>query len=269
MSMLQYSFMQRAFLTGILLAVITPLIGMTIVLKRMSMIGDALSHASLAGVALGLILGVNPVAGGMCVCVAAALTMEGIRRKLPRYAEMSTAIVMSAGIGLAGVLSGAGDTGANLNSFLFGSIVSISREEMLFVCGISLLVLLAVLLLYKELFYIGFDENAARISGVPVKQINFIFTVLTALTVSVAARTVGALIVSSMLVIPIACGMQIGRSYRAVLAGGVIIAVLTTATGLTLAYYTGLKPGGTIVLLEVGCFVLLLVFKGLAGKKGN
>lgn len=147
MSMLEYSFMQRAFLTGILLAVITPLIGMTIVLKRMSMIGDALSHASLAGVALGLILGINPVAGGMCVCVTAALTMEGIRRKLPRYAEMSTAIVMSAGIGLAGVLSGAGESGANLNSFLFGSIVSISRQEMLFVCGISLLVLLSVLLL--------------------------------------------------------------------------------------------------------------------------
>lgn len=269
MSMLEYSFMQRAFLTGILLAVITPLIGMTIVLKRMSMIGDALSHASLAGVALGLILGINPVAGGMCVCVTAALTMEGIRRKLPRYAEMSTAIVMSAGIGLAGVLSGAGESGANLNSFLFGSIVSISRQEMLFVCGISLLVLLAVLLLYKELFYIGFDETAARISGVPVKQINFIFTVLTALTVSVATRTVGALIVSSMLVIPIACGMQIGRSYRAVLAGGVLIAVLTTIAGLTLAYYTGLKPGGTIVLLEVGCFVLLLAVKGLREKKGN
>lgn len=114
MSMLEYSFMQRAFLTGILLAVITPLIGMTIVLKRMSMIGDALSHASLAGVALGLILGINPVAGGMCVCVTAALTMEGIRRKLPRYAEMSTAIVMSAGIGLAGVLSGAGESGGRI-----------------------------------------------------------------------------------------------------------------------------------------------------------
>lgn len=265
--MLQYTFMQRAFLTGLLLAVITPLIGMTIVLKRMSMIGDALSHASLAGVALGLILGVNPVAGGMCVCVAAALTMEGIRKKLPRYAEMSTAIVMSAGIGLAGVLSGAGDSGANLNSFLFGSIVSISREEMLFVCGTSLLVLLAVMLLYKELFYIGFDENAARISGVPVRRVNFVFTVLTALTVSIAARTVGALIVSSMLVIPVACGMQLGQSYKTALIGGVAIAVGTTAAGLTLAYYTGLKPGGTIVLLEVGCFVLILLAKGIAGKR--
>ena len=221
--MLQYGFMQRAFITGILLAVIAPLIGITIVLKRMSMIGDALSHASLAGVALGLLL----------------------------------SIIMSTGIGLAGILSGFVKNGTNFNSFLFGSIISISKDELKIVCVISVLVLLCVLLLYKELFYIGFDENAARISGVPVKTINFIFTLLTALTVSIASRTVGTLIVSSMLVIPIACGMQVGRSYKAVMIIGVITALVTTVIGLTLSYYVGLKPGGTIVLLEVVCFLIL------------
>ena len=109
----------------------------------------------------------------------------------------------------------------------------------------------------KVTFYIGFDENAARISGVPVKTINFIFTLLTALTVSIASRTVGTLIVSSMLVIPIACGMQVGRSYKAVMIIGVITALVTTVIGLTLSYYVGLKPGGTIVLLEVVCFLIL------------
>ena len=224
--MLQYGFMQRAFITGILLAVIAPLIGITIVLKRMSMIGDALSHASLAGVALGLLLGINPILG-------------------------------ATGIGLAGILSGFVKNGTNFNSFLFGSIISISKDELKIVCVISVLVLLCVLLLYKELFYIGFDENAARISGVPVKTINFIFTLLTALTVSIASRTVGTLIVSSMLVIPIACGMQVGRSYKAVMIIGVITALVTTVIGLTLSYYVGLKPGGTIVLLEVVCFLIL------------
>ena len=240
--MLQYGFMQRAFITGILLAVIAPLIGITIVLKRMSMIGDALSHASLAGVALGLLLGINPILGAMGICLFAALGVEAIRRKIPRYSEMAISIIMSTGIGLAGILSGFVKNGTNFNSFLFGSIISISKGE---------------LLLYKELFYIGFDENAARISGVPVKTINFIFTLLTALTVSIASRTVGTLIVSSMLVIPIACGMQVGRSYKAVMIIGVITALVTTVIGLTLSYYVGLKPGGTIVLLEVVCFLIL------------
>ena len=145
MSILQYGFMQRAFLVGILLAVITPCIGITIVLKRMSMIGDALSHSSLAGVVLGLILGVNPVAGAVVMCIVAALGIEAIRKKIPRYSEVAISIVMSAGIGLAGVLSGFVENGASLNSFLFGSIVSISEGELALVVVISVLVLAAVL----------------------------------------------------------------------------------------------------------------------------
>ena len=178
MSIFEYGFMQRAFLVGILLAVITPCIGITIVLKRMSMIGDALSHSSLAGVVLGLILGVNPVAGAVVMCIVAALGIEAIRKKIPRYSEVAISIVMSAGIGLAGVLSGFVENGASLNSFLFGSIVSISTAELLGVCAVSAAVLLLLILFRKELFYIGFDENAARISGVPVRKVNFLFTVL-------------------------------------------------------------------------------------------
>ena len=235
MSILQYGFMQRAFLVGILLAVITPCIGITIVLKRMSMIGDALSHSSLAGVVLGLILGVN--------------------------SEVAISIVMSAGIGLAGVLSGFVENGASLNSFLFGSIVSISEGELALVVVISVLVLAAVLFFYRELFYIGFDENAARISGVSVRNINFLFTILTALTVSIASRTVGTLIVSSMLVVPVACGMQMAKSYKGTLVCAIAVAVCTTVIGLFLSYYAGLKPGGMIVLLEVAWFVIVMAVK--------
>ena len=260
MSILQYGFMQRAFLVGILLAVITPCIGITIVLKRMSMIGDALSHSSLAGVVLGLILGINPVAGAVAVCIVAALGIEAIRKKIPRYSEVAISIVMSAGIGLAGVLSGFVENGASLNSFLFGSIVSISEGELALVV-VSVLVLGAVLFFYRELFYIGFDENAARISGVSVRNINFLFTILTALTVSIASRTVGTLIVSSMLVVPIACGMQMAKSYKGTLVCGILVAVCTTIAGLFLSYYAGLKPGGTIVLLEVAWFVVVMTVK--------
>ncbi len=213
-AILEYDFMRRAFIVGILLAVIIPCIGIIVVLKRLSMIGDALSHTSLAGVAAGLIMGVNPVLGAIAVCIAAALGIEAIRKKIPQYSEMSIAIIMSAGVGLAGVLSGFVKNAANFNSFLFGSIVAISDFELILVACISCAVLLAFILLYKELFYIALDERAARLAGIPVKTVNFIFTLLTAATVSVAARTVGALIVSSMMVVPVACAMQFGKSYK-------------------------------------------------------
>lgn len=263
MSILQYPFMQRAFLVGILLAVIAPCIGMTIVLQRKSMIGDALSHTSLAGVAIGILLGINPILGATGTCIAAALSIEFIQRKIPRYSEMAIAIIMSTGIGLAGVLSGFTKSSGNFNSFLFGSIVAISDMELRMVVIISVCVLAAFLLLYKELFYIGFDERAARIAGVPVRLVNFIFTMLTALTISIASRTVGALVVSSLLVIPVACGMQIGRSYKMTLASSVIFAVFFTVSGLTLSYYWKLKPGGTIVLTGVVCFVVIVILKAL------
>lgn len=260
-AILEYDFMRRAFIVGILLAVIIPCIGIIVVLKRLSMIGDALSHTSLAGVAAGLIMGINPILGAVTACIAAALGIEFIRKKIPKFSEMSIAIVMSAGIGLAGVLSGHVKNAANFNSFLFGSIVSISDFEMLLVAGISCIVMLAFILLYKELFYIALDERAARLAGIPVGVINFIFTILTAVTVSVAARTVGALIVSSMMVVPVACAMQVGKSYRQTVIYGVIFAVVFTVTGLFLSYYLKLKPGGTIVLLGVLCLVVMLLIK--------
>lgn len=162
MEIFNYGFMQRAFLVGLLLAAVIPCIGMVIVCKRLSMIGDALSHTSLAGVAAGLILGMNPVAAAALACITASLGIEIIRRKLPRYSEMSIAIVMSAGVGLAGVLSGFVKNAANFNSFLFGSIVAISDTEMYLVVGVSAAVLLLFLLMYKELFYISLDEQSAR-----------------------------------------------------------------------------------------------------------
>ena len=212
MRIFEYLFMQRAFVVGILLAAVVPCVGMVVVCKRLSMIGDALSHTSLAGVAAGLLLGVNPVAGAAAACVAASFGIEAIRRKLPRYSEMSISIIMSAGIGLAGVLSGFVKNSANFNSFLFGSIVAISDAEMISV------------------------------------------------TVSVAARTVGALMVSSMMVVPVACAMQLGKNFKQTVWYAVGLNVLFMIIGLFAAFYLGLKPGGTIVL--VGVAALLIIFIG-------
>ena len=266
MAIFEYAFMRRAFLVGILLAAIIPCIGIIIVLKRLSMIGDALSHTSLAGVAAGLLLDVNPVLGATAACVAAAFGIEAIRKKMPRYAEMSIAIIMSAGVGLAGVLSGFVKNAANFNSFLFGSIVAISDGELAVVAVVSGVILLGFVLLYKELFYLALDERAARLAGIPTGVVNSVFTVLTAVTVSIAARTVGALIVSSMMVVPVACGMQFGKSYQQTVLWSIGFAELFTVSGLFLAYYGRLKPGGTIVLVGVAALLLIFVGKWLFAK---
>jgi zinc transport system permease protein len=259
----QYDFMIRAFVTGILLAVIVPCIGVVIVLKRLSMIGDALSHTSLAGVALGLIFGFNPILGAICACALASFAIEGIRKKIPKYSEMSIAIIMSAGVGLAGVLSGFVQSSQSFDSFLFGSIVAISNFEMILVIVVGIAVILGFILLYKELFYISFDEQAAKLAGVPVRLVNFIFTLLTAATVSVAARTVGSLIVSSLMVVPVACAMQFAKSYKQTVILSSLFGLIFTVVGLFVSFYVGLKPGGTIVLAGVLALLLILLMKRL------
>ena len=269
----QYAFMRRAFVVGILLAIIIPCIGVIVILKRLSMIGDALAHTSLAGVAGGLLMGINPVVGALVTSVAAALGIEAIRKKIPRFSELSIAITLSAGVGLAGVLSGLVKTPANFDSFLFGSIVSISDFEMWMVAAVSAVVLLVFLLLYRVLFFISMDERGAALAGVPAPVINVIFTVLTAVTVSVAGRTVGALIVSSLMVIPVACGMQFGKSFKKTVVLSVLFAVFFTIAGLLLSFYVdmtfriGLKPGATIVLLGTLVLVLILLGKYVGRRK--
>ena len=280
MEIFNYGFMQRAFIVGLLLAAVIPCIGMVIVCKRLSMIGDALSHTSLAGVAAGLILGMNPVAAAVSfgertrvaapaiACVIASLGIELIRRKMPRYSEISIAVIMSAGVGLAGVLSGFVKNAANFNSFLFGSIVAISDSELYLVVGVSAVALAMFLLMYKELFYISLDEQSARLAGVPVGRVNFLFTILIAVTVSVAARTVGALIVSSMMVVPVACAMQFGTNYRQTVLLAVMFNVQFMMAGLFAAYYLGLKPGGAIVLTGVAFLILIFAGKKLLRIRG-
>lgn len=247
----QNSFMQRAFIAGILIAIITPCIGVIVVLKRLSMIGDSLSHSSLAGVAAGLVAGVNPIIGATLFSILAAFSIEKIRKAFPKYSEIAIAIIMSTGIGLAGILSSFVKNSANFNSFLFGSIVAISDFEMILVIALSLIVLLTVVFLYKELFYITFDEESARLAGIPVKTINFIFTLLTAITVSVSARTVGTLVISSLMVIPVASAMQVAKSYRQTVIYSVVFSIVSMVLGLFISYYADLRPGGTIVLVGV------------------
>lgn len=266
MEIFEFIYMRKVFAVGILLAVVVPCIGMVVNLRRLSMIGDALSHSSLAGVALGLLFGFDPLIGAVASCIFAALAIEGIRRYLPKFSEMSVAIIMSSGIGIAGFLTGLLKIPANFNAFLFGSIDTISNQEFLVITIMSIIVLGLFFLLYKQLFYISFDEQAARLSGVRVKAINFIFTIMTAVTVSIASKFVGALIVSSIMVLPVACAMQLNKGYKWTLIFSCMFAVIFTIIGIFLAYYQGLKASGTIVLLSVIAFVVIIIVKFIVNK---
>ncbi len=266
-SILQYPFMIKAFVVGIIIAWVTSCIGMIIVLKRLSMVGDALSHASLAGVTIGLIAGFNPILGAMGFSVLAALGIEYLRKVFHRYSEISIAIIMSTGISLAGNLSGFVKKTANFNSFLFGSIVTIEPMEFYLIIAIGILVLLLSYLFQKELFFIAFDEESAILSGIPVKIINRLFVLLTALTIASAARVVGSLIISSMLVLPVATALQIGKSYKKTLYIAMALSTLYTILGLTLSFYLNLKPGSTIVLMSVIGLVLTLFIKHKSPQK--
>ena len=257
----QYAFMQRAFVVAAIIAVIAPCIGVSIVLKRLSAIGDATSHSALAGIAFGLLLGINPILGAVMFSIFAVIGIEVFRKSFGKYSEIATVVVMSAGIGLTAVLSGFITNGStNINSFLFGSIVAINDFELYLTIGLGIAVIITSILLYKELFFVTFDEEAAKLAGVPVGGINLVLMLLTAVTVSVASRIVGALMISSLLVIP----MMIAKSYKQTIWWSIAFAEFFTVAGLFISYYLDLRPGGTIVLLGV---VFLIVIMACTSKR--
>jgi len=264
MEMLQYSFMQRAVWAGIVVGIICPLIGMFLVLRRFSMIGDALAHVSLAGVALGLVAGVNPTILALAFSGMGALAIEYLHRFYHRYAEISLAIIIAAGMSAAVILLSLGrGTTATVTSFLFGSVVTLSRLDIYIITAVGLTVTGLVFILHRRLFYICFDEEAARVAGIPVSGVNFFFTLLVAMTAAVSMRIVGSLLVSSLMIIPVAAALQVGRSFRQALAFSVVSALTSAMAGITLAFYLDLPPGAAIVLVSLVVLVITILTKRL------
>lgn len=261
MSIFSYSYMIKALIVGIAISIIIPFMGVVVVNKKISIIGDALSHVSLAGVILGLITSISPIFTAIILCVIASLFLEYIRTKFPGYQEISTAIVMSTGIGLASILSGFVKKSANFESFLFGSIIAIPKFDFYLILIVALIVFFVFIYFFKDLMYISFDEASARLAGINVDKINLIFMILIAITISVSARTVGILIISSLMVIPVACAMQFKVGYLKTTILSSVFGVIFTILGLVLSFYLGLKPGGTIVIIGVIFLIILLIKK--------
>ena len=243
---------------GVLIALIAPTIGYFLVLRRQSIIGDTLSHVALAGVAFGMITNTYPVYTAIISSLIAALGIEGLRRKYQDYAELSLSIVLSSGVGLASVLISLGNTQGIL-SYLFGSLALITNEDIILVVILGVLTSITIVFFYKGLFYMIFDEEAAYLGGVPVRLIKLIFSILVALTVAISMRIVGVLLISSLMVLPVATSLLISNSFKSGLIYSNIFGVVSVIIGLILSFYLDLAPGGTIVLTALGILLLVLL----------
>ena len=254
---LEYSFMHRAFAAGAVTALICPAIGVFLVPRRLSLIADTLAHVALAGVALGLFLGISPVLGALVVTLGGAVGMERLRSRGALQGDAALAVFLSGGFALAVVLiSLAQGFNADLFAILFGSILTVSPTDVWVIAALGALVVATVGTFYKQLLAITLNEDLARTSGVPVGALNLVLTILTALTTVVAMRMVGVLLVSAMIVIPTLTGFALGRSFRKATAIAIGMALLSVVLGLIAAYYFRLAAGGAVVLTALLLFAL-------------
>ncbi|WLR60560.1 metal ABC transporter permease [Guptibacillus hwajinpoensis] len=268
----KFEFLQNAFLAGILIGIIAPLLGVFIVVRRQALIADALSHITLAGIAASLLLGkyftfwqgVNPVYMGMGFSAAGSLFIEQLRKVYKHFEELAIPITLSGGIGLGVVfLSLADGFNSDLFNYLFGSVIAISRSDLMAVTVITVIVVLVVILLYKELFFLSFDEEQAIVSGVRGKWIHFIFILLVAFVIAVSMQIVGVLLVSALMTLPVAASIRIARGFKQTIVYSIILGEVAVLGGLVLAYYLDIAPGGTIVILSALILLFVLLFKRL------
>ncbi len=208
-----YGFMQRAFLAGLIIATVAPTIGVFLVLRRLSLIADTLSHVALAGVAIGLILRINPVIGGLVAAIIGALGVERLRVGGKLFGEAALAIFLSGGLAIAVMLlSLHHGFNVDLFSFLFGAITTVQPEDLVIIVILGFVVLGIVAVFYKEFFAMTFDEEGARVQGLPVDRLGLLLTILVAATVVVSMRIIGILLISALIVIPAVTALRIARS---------------------------------------------------------
>ncbi|MDR5586578.1 metal ABC transporter permease [Clostridium aquiflavi] len=258
--MFELSFMQNAFMAGIIVAILCPFIGLFIVLRRNSMIGDTLSHSSFAGVAIGLVIGTNPIITAFLFTSLCAIIIEFLRDYYKKYSELVMSIVLTLSLGIAIILVSSGKAVAKVDSFLFGSILTVTRADILLIALIGTVCIILLLIIYNKLIYVTFDESGAKTVGINVKLINYIFTLLVGATISLSIQIMGILVVSSIMVVPVATAMQLKKGFNKTLIFSIIFGLIDVILGLVLSYYLNSAPGGTIALTSVIMLILTLIF---------
>jgi len=225
------------------------------------MIGDTLSHSSFAGVAIGLVFGVNPIISAFLFTTICAVIIEFLRGYYKKYAELVMSIVLTLSLGIAIILISTGKANANVNSYLFGSILTVSKSDLLIIATAGIICLLILRVIYNKLIYITFDEEGAKTAGINVKFINYLFTILVGATISLSIRIMGILVISSIIVVPVATSMQLKKNFNKTLTLSVLFGLVDILLGLVFSYYFNSAPGGTIALTSVIVLVITLILK--------
>jgi zinc transport system permease protein len=257
MEILETAFMQRALVAAALVGVIAPAIGVYLVQRRQALLGDGIGHVAMTGVGLGFLLSASPIWTAAVVSVLGAVAMELIRAYGRTRGDLALAMLFYGGMAGGVLLVNVSDTGstADLGSYLFGSLSTVSDADLTAICVLAAFVLLVTVGLRRQLFAVSQDEEFARVTGLPVRALNLLIAVTAAVTVSVAMRVVGLLLVSALMVVPVAAAQQLARSFRTTFALAVCIGVTVALAGTTTSYYRDVPPGATIVLLAIAVFI--------------
>ncbi|HVL05869.1 MAG TPA: metal ABC transporter permease [Acidimicrobiales bacterium] len=249
-------YMQLALASGLAVGACAPLIGTFLVQKRLSLMGDGIGHMAFAGVAAGLLIGVSPLWTALLVAVAGAVTIEWLRLHRRASGDLALAVFFYTGIAAGVVLTGlAGSLNSGVLTYLFGSVLTVSPSDALSICVLGVLIVGAVAAIWRALFAVAMDEEAARVAGLPVDALSLGLAALTAVTVVAAMRVVGVLLVAALMVLPVGSAQRVARSFGATLRWAVVIGMGSVVAGLSLARAASLAPGGTIVLVAAGAFV--------------
>jgi zinc transport system permease protein len=269
MILLSYGFMQNAFFVSIFISVLCPCIGIFLVLRRYSMIGDTLSHASLAGITIGLLCGQSPILGAFIFTSVCGALIEFLRRYFKNHTDLILTVVLALSVGTAITIISSGKLHVNADAFMFGSILTVTRFDTVMVLILSAVSVLTLVFLYHQMVYIAYDEEAAQVAGVKVRWINYIFSVLVASAISVSIRIVGVLVLSSMIAIPVATALQLGKGFRQTLLFSILFSVIDIMSGLFLSYYLNVAPGGFTALVSVAVLTVVLLIKKAASIRAR
>ncbi|QGH34195.1 iron chelate uptake ABC transporter family permease subunit [Gracilibacillus salitolerans] len=269
MNLLEYEFLRNTFFTGIIIGIIAPLLGAFIVVRRLSLIADALSHVTLAGIAFGLLLEkktgamlITPFYSGLGFSIIGSVIVERLRRVYTAFQELAIPIILSGGVGLSVIfISMANGFNTDLYNYLFGSVSAVSRQDLLSIIIIAIIVCAVIFLLYKELFLLSFDEEQAVVTGIHAKRIHFIFIVLTALVIAASIRIVGVLLVSALMTLPVAASIRIAKGFKQTIIYAIIYGETAVILGLVSGYYLEIPPGGTIVMLLILLLIVTILTK--------
>ncbi|MFC5713397.1 metal ABC transporter permease [Thalassorhabdus alkalitolerans] len=259
------TFIQRGVLAALIVGFICPLLGSFLLVRRVTIISESLSHVTLTGISAGVLMGqtmqfmdVNPLYSGLLFALIGSLLIEKLRQEYRHFQELAIPIILSAGIGLSAILISIAQTGyTEWFNYLFGSIVSVTQEDLLFIIITAFVVLLIMIFFFKEFISISFDQEYAKVSGISLKGMNFLFSLLVALVISMSMKVVGILLVGALIALPVAAAIRVAKSFKQVMLLGVLFGEAAILSGVYISYHMDIATGGTIVMSAM--FILAIV----------